>query len=122
VASVPAYQWLFTSHDEALGHFHRYNRAELRALLARSFTVVAEGSLFTTLRAPRVLQKVAERLRRSPRPTTQVKSEWTHSAALTRTVVSVLDTDTRVATTLGRAGIRLPGLSLWAVCTPNRHR
>jgi 2-polyprenyl-3-methyl-5-hydroxy-6-metoxy-1,4-benzoquinol methylase len=122
VASVPAYQWLFTGHDEALGHHRRYSRADLRTLLARSFTVVAEGSLFTTLIAPRVVHKLAERLRRSPRPTTRVESEWTHGAAFTRAVVSVLGADMRVATALRHAGIRLPGLSLWAVCTPNRGR
>jgi SAM-dependent methyltransferase len=33
--SVPAHKWRWSSHDEAVGHFRRYERAELTALLAR---------------------------------------------------------------------------------------
>ena len=122
VASVPAYQWLFTRHDESLGHHRRYSRRDLRALLAPKFTIIAEGSLFTTLLIPRGAQKVAERLIRSARPITSVDSDWTHGALLTSAFGAVLDADARTGLVLGRAGIRLPGLSLWAVCKPNQHR
>lgn len=34
VITVPAYQWLWSSHDEALHHRRRYSRRQLEALLA----------------------------------------------------------------------------------------
>jgi len=32
VLTVPAYQWLWSGHDESLGHYRRYTAARLRAL------------------------------------------------------------------------------------------
>lgn len=39
VLTVPAGQWLFGFHDEALGHFRRYSRGSLRQLAAEVLTV-----------------------------------------------------------------------------------
>lgn len=39
VISVPALQWLFGQHDELLGHYRRYTRATLRAVLQPRFAV-----------------------------------------------------------------------------------
>jgi hypothetical protein len=33
IASVPAYQWLWSEHDVALSHYRRYSRQGLRDLL-----------------------------------------------------------------------------------------
>jgi len=38
--SVPALQWLFGRHDEELGHFRRYTKTTLGAVLSRRFEVV----------------------------------------------------------------------------------
>jgi fermentation-respiration switch protein FrsA (DUF1100 family) len=42
VVTVPAYQWLWSGHDEVLGHRRRYTAAQLCA--------VVEGAGFTTVR------------------------------------------------------------------------
>ena len=39
IVTVPAGQWLFGFHDEALGHFRRYSRADLRRLAERVLRV-----------------------------------------------------------------------------------
>jgi len=41
VVSVPAYQWLFGNHDVQLGHFRRYTRGSLLAVLRGSFEIEA---------------------------------------------------------------------------------
>ena len=48
-------------HDRMLEHHRRYRPNELRDLLARHLRIVASGSLFTTLLAPRAVTVALER-------------------------------------------------------------
>jgi 2-polyprenyl-3-methyl-5-hydroxy-6-metoxy-1,4-benzoquinol methylase len=41
VVSVPAYQWLFGHHDVQLGHYRRYTRRSLLAVLRNHFEIEA---------------------------------------------------------------------------------
>ena len=116
VASVPAYQWLFTGHDQALGHYRRHNRASLRALLQPSFTIVQEGSLFMSLVPPRAAQRLIERVRPPRRAPQEVHSGWEHGAVLTSVISGVLDADAWLGLAAARRRVPLPGLSVWAVC------
>ncbi len=46
--TVPAYQWLWSSHDESLGHYRRYGAAGLHALLNRAqFRVLRRTYIIT---------------------------------------------------------------------------
>lgn len=117
VASVPAHQRLFTSHDVALGHHRRHDADSLRALLEPWFDVVHEGSLFTSLLAPRAASAAVERLR-PPTGTPTVDSEWTGGPLLSRTIAAVLGADAAIGRLLADRRHRLPGLSVWAVCRP----
>jgi hypothetical protein len=117
VASVPAHQALSTRHDEALGHFRRHSAASLRALLAPPLRILSEGSLFSSLLAPRALQKALEVARRPDGPAEDVESQWRHGALLTRVVSGVLDADAALGLALADRRWRPPGLSVWAVCT-----
>ena len=65
IVSVPAYQALFSAHDEALAHHRRYSPRQLRALLAPRFEIVARGGLFASL-LPARAQGSRERLARCP--------------------------------------------------------
>jgi SAM-dependent methyltransferase len=50
VVTVPAYQWLWSAEDEALGHFRRYSAKTLDALLVRSqFSVLSMRYCFASL-------------------------------------------------------------------------
>lgn len=49
IASVPAYQWLFSSHDIVLNHYRRYNSKSFRSLLPPNATVLFDGYFNTTL-------------------------------------------------------------------------
>jgi hypothetical protein len=62
LATVPAYSFLWSEHDEALGHRRRYRRRELRARLAEEgFAIEAcayvMGSILPVAAAVRLLQR-----------------------------------------------------------------
>lgn len=61
VITVPAYQWLWSAHDVALGHRRRYTRARLRGAAEAAGFVVERISYFNTLLLPAI---AAVRLRR----------------------------------------------------------
>ena len=52
VATVPAYRWMWSAHDEAHHHKRRYRRREIKALLARSGVEVVRATYFNTLLFP----------------------------------------------------------------------
>jgi hypothetical protein len=51
---VPAYPWLWSAHDVALGHRRRYTAAGLRARLSEAGFAVAHLGYFNTLLLPAV--------------------------------------------------------------------
>jgi len=55
VVTVPAYQWLWSGHDEVLGHRRRYTAARLRAAVERAGFTVLRVSYFNTLLFPLLL-------------------------------------------------------------------
>ena len=52
LATVPAYQWLWSGHDVALGHRRRYTASRLRAVVERAGFRVLRVSYFNTLLFP----------------------------------------------------------------------
>jgi SAM-dependent methyltransferase len=113
IISVPVHPALFTYHDIVLAHVRRYRVREIRALLRRRFDIVVEGSLFTTLLAPRSAQRALELV--------GVKSRkagvggWSGGPAVTQALTRVLDADNRINRRLATSRLRPPGLSYWAV-------
>ncbi|MFZ2443265.1 MAG: hypothetical protein WAW51_12945, partial [Ilumatobacteraceae bacterium] len=103
-------------HDQALGHYRRHTHATLRALLAPSFTVVQQGSLFLSLVPPRAAQRLLERVRPPREAPSVVHSGWNHGPMLTRAVGGVLDADARLGLAAARRRLPFAGLSVWAVC------
>jgi len=54
VAAVPAYRWLWSGHDVALGHRRRYSAARLRAVVEAAGFTVASLSYFNMLLLPAI--------------------------------------------------------------------
>lgn len=114
--SVPAFQLLFSAHDRFLGHYRRYSPRRLRAAVDQAgFEVLEGGSFFATLLIARAFQSLAERLGASGRAQTGVAG-WRGGRAASSLITTALRLDAGAAAFLRRAGIRLPGLSLYAVC------
>lgn len=62
---VPAYQWMFSSHDHALGHYRRYGMSELSEKISKHLSIHQAGffnfSLFPIAAGIRLVKKVIHR-------------------------------------------------------------
>ncbi|MGA2927874.1 MAG: class I SAM-dependent methyltransferase [Solirubrobacteraceae bacterium] len=64
LVTVPAYEWLWSLHDEANHHYRRYTRATLRrAALAAGWRIERMTSFNSLLLAPAAIVRLAERNR-----------------------------------------------------------
>jgi len=116
VVSVPAYQGLFTSHDEALAHHRRYSPRRLRSLLLPRFEIVARGGLFASLLPLRAAAVARERV---ARPSDEHGiGRWSAGPGVTRLVRAALAADAGAGGWMAAHGVPTPGLSTWAVCRP----
>lgn len=120
--SVPAYGWLWSSHDVALRHHRRYAHREAEALLrGEGFAVETGGGLFGSLVAPRAVAVGAERVRNALGAASETKTAsegaiaWDRPAWLTAAVMGALRLDARLSLRAARVGLGLPGLSYWAL-------
>ncbi len=115
--TVPAYGALFCSHDRFLGHYRRYSFAEFGALLdSARLAPLSAGHLFTSLVPLRIVQVVRERLAPPAQSPPTGLARWRGGEAAARVMAAVLELDGRLSLTLLALGIRLPGLSHFAVC------
>lgn len=125
LASVPAYQTLFTRHDVVLGHHRRYRLRELRRLVeSAGLQVETSAGLFHSLLPVRAAQKLGELVRgvrTRPAPDsvpdhadTQLTA-WNGSPWIGRTILAALRLDNRMSAAGARMGITLPGLSVWVL-------
>jgi 2-polyprenyl-3-methyl-5-hydroxy-6-metoxy-1,4-benzoquinol methylase len=116
--TVPAHQALFSAHDRALGHHRRYSRRGLLAVLAAAgLQAVASGSFFAGLLPLRAVAVLRERLLGAPpdRGMTGLVT-WRGGTTLTRFLQQTLLVDAFLSMRLQQVGLRVPGLSLYAVC------
>lgn len=116
VVGVPAYQRLFTSHDEALAHHRRYSPERLADLLTPRLEIVSRGGLFASLLPVRAAAALRERV--AGPPDDHGVGDWSHGPAFTRVVRAALAADARAGGWLADHGRPTPGLSTWAVCRP----
>ncbi|HEY5373476.1 MAG TPA: methyltransferase domain-containing protein [Polyangiaceae bacterium] len=115
--TVPAFQALFTNHDRALKHFRRYSLSNLQRLITSAgFELIGSGYLFASLLAGRGAAKLAEVMMPKHDSDEFGIGAWTGSPRLTRTIETVLDLDNSALLGLATRGIKLPGLSAWALC------
>jgi hypothetical protein len=61
VVAVPAYQWAWSTHDEALGHRRRYTAPRLEALVRQAGLVIERSEYFHSWLVP-----IAVMLRKTP--------------------------------------------------------
>lgn len=117
LVSVPAYQRLFTSHDQLLRHYRRYSPAECRRVMTNAgLKIEAEGALFHSLLLIRVLQALKERTTK-PRAEPCGIGAWSGGEVSTAVASWILDMENRLSLAAsGALGKVLPGLSYWAIC------
>jgi len=111
--TVPAFQSLYGSHDSYLGHYRRYRLKGLE-LLATScgLQVLSSGYLFSSLLLPKL---VLFKLCKTGKSSDGV-GNWHGSKYLTGFIENILNMDNSILLSANRLGIRLPGLTGWALC------
>ncbi len=118
--STPAFNALYSSHDEFLGHFRRYNVGELKGLVEKAgLKGVSSGYFFTLLLAARVFSLCAEKVFRVKASNKGVGG-WKRGWLVTSLIVTALRADIKISFMLNRLGVTLPGLSSWILCEKQR--
>jgi SAM-dependent methyltransferase len=116
IVTVPAYQSLFTSHDEFLLHYRRYNNRLLKKNLhSGGLESMETGYFFFLLLPVRILQKLKQKLFGKPKKN-QGLGGWKHGKFLTGLVKGLLLFDIAVGRAFKKIGINLPGLSNYSIC------
>jgi SAM-dependent methyltransferase len=115
--TAPAFNFLFSSHDTFLGHFRRYNLEELLGLI-RSLHLkqLFSGYLFFSLVPLRFLMVCYERFVSTHTFQKKGVGHWNYGVILTKTIELILMIDNNISITLSKNGIKLPGLTVWALC------
>jgi len=114
--TVPAYQSLFSEHDVFLKHYRRYSRkALLQTLKATGFEIIDSGNFFTSLLAPRILELSKEKLFGKAKKA-QGLSAWQGSKKQSNILKEVLYLDFKTSNFIKQLGLKLPGLSTYAIC------
>lgn len=117
--TVPAWPSLFGDHDRALGHHRRYSHTSARKLLEDAgFRIVDDGGFFHSLIAPRALSLLVERLRPKHEAEGSPETAWGLGEDAARHVAFILGLEGSMTRTLGRLGVKLPGLSYFALAVP----
>jgi SAM-dependent methyltransferase len=111
LVTVPAYQWLWSGHDEINHHHRRYNRRTLLAAAEQAGWHEQSSAHFNSLLLPvAVMLRVLERFK--PSTTKSSLDLWVPPAPLNWALRQPLDLE---ATVIGRGGSIPAGLSLLAV-------
>ena len=117
VISVPARPSLFTSHDTFLGHYRRYTRSQLLDVSGKFFSNDDNGYLFISLALVRMLQRI------STSKTADAESgvgNWGAGLMVTSLVNYALFIDAFVSRALQTIRVRIPGLTVWTICSSNQ--
>jgi SAM-dependent methyltransferase len=118
--SVPAWSWLFSSHDVRLRHHRRYRPASARALLQRAgLEIICSAGLFHSLLLPRAIQVTRERLSGASKPAADI-GEWNAGRAVTLIIRGALRCEGWLSLLESKVGYSLPGVSWWALCQKGR--
>jgi SAM-dependent methyltransferase len=117
VITVPAMQFLFSSHDSFLNHYRRYSRKQLLTLLKNNNLQIEKSHYFYTLLFfLRLVSLIKDRL--IPNKNQTGIGEWKFSKKhlITKCIISVLNIDFYINIILDKCRIHLPGLSVIAIC------
>lgn len=111
--TVPAFQTLYSRHDEFLGHYRRYTLQELVAVATSGdLNIIASGCLFFSLLLPKF---ILYKLLAYDRETKEV-GKWRRGPVVTKILESVMNMDNRLLFAAGCLGIKIPGLTGWVLC------
>lgn len=118
---LPAYSFLFSEHDVYVKGLRRYSFKSFEEIIKKAQGVDLQDSFYFYFSLFSV--RAMEKLLHMPADKTQKKVPlWKYPAThfYTRAITAMLNADFHVWRLLQKTGIKLPGLSLFAVCEINR--
>jgi SAM-dependent methyltransferase len=118
VIMAPAFQFLFSSHDRFLKHYRRYNQKNLLELIETAhLKILASGYFFMSLFLVRLFLSCYERLiLRDGMDNNVGIGDWNHAGVVTKVIELILRGDNSLSIALNQLGLKIPGLSVWALC------
>ncbi len=117
IITVPAFPYLYSRHDAYLAHYRRYGRKQLVLLIKDSnLFCIRSGYLFLSLLPIRLAEVLWERITDGERERSRGVGRWTSGTLLTIAVTAILRCENRLSMLLNSLGVRIPGLTVWAVC------
>ncbi|VVB50509.1 Ubiquinone biosynthesis O-methyltransferase [uncultured archaeon] len=115
IITVPAFQFLFSSHDIFLKHYRRYSLTQIQKVVeSAGFKVESSGYIFTSLLLPRFISIYLRRILSKEKQESAVN--WTHGKLITKAAELTLQADAVLNLELNKRGIVFPGLTCWLVC------
>jgi hypothetical protein len=117
IVTVPAFPFLYSRHDALLAHYRRYGRKQLVRLVRDSnLSCMRSGYLFLSLLPIRLAEVLRERITGGERAGIRGVGGWTSGKLLTLAAVAILQCENRLSLFLNPLGVRIPGLTVWAIC------
>lgn len=117
VITVPAFQTMFSSHDEFLNHFRRYsNKTLLNTINKAGLSAVDYGYFFYSLFLIRCFQSYKTKIFGHPNKTFKGVARWKERKFLDYCLKNFLIIDFRLFKLLKNAGLKFPGLSNYIIC------
>ena len=115
--SVPAYQTLFSHHDNLLKHFRRYNLKKLKNTINKNNLEFIEGGyFFTSLLIPRFINMIFEKIKNKKGNHLQKVGNWKGRKTTTQVIKHILLFDYQIGKILRKVKINIPGLSCYVIC------
>lgn len=115
--TTPAFNFLFDSHDLFLGHFRRYRLKQLTALIHNlGYECLTSGYMFFSLIPIRLVSMFYEKLAFQKHYKKKGIGHWRQGRMITKIIELFLYLDNRFSLALSEIGIKLPGLTSWALC------
>lgn len=120
--TVPAFQCLYTERDRFLQHFRRYRHSQLKSLLVNAeMKIDNSGYFFASLLAPRAVNKgmriVLKATSNAVAKKTSVARPWRRTGRLAQLFAFLWVCENRILAWVAAHYVRIPGLTVWAVCT-----
>lgn len=113
IITVPAYQSLFSRHDELLKHYRRYSLPKLKETVTKcDLKFIDSGYFFFTLLIPRIIKKISSK---SDEKLDNLGT-WKGGKLTTTIIKSILLFDYKIGRVFKFIGINLPGLSCYIIC------
>ena len=117
--TVPAWQFLYSAHDKALGHYRRYSPKRcLNVIQQAGLSPIVSGGLYHSLLLLRFFTKIRELIKPIDKEEIELSNlgNWKGGKFKTRLITYCLKIDNALSNIFAKIGLNIPGLSFWVLC------